>query len=183
MASAEPYASLHLAPERQPRQHPTTQFLQNGCPSCHPTNSVKALKAESLDWYWQTKTVQENTGKQTQYKSEKVNNLKYSKTKQNKSTRSARWQDSVLGDRGSVAVAYFWQTLLRHFWMITDNWFYSAHLQPWRAELLNKLCSNTMIQTIKNDDALLFVCLFICLSSSSSSSFITPWGSIQKYRK
>ena len=24
---------------------PTTQFLQAGCPSCHPTNSVKALKA------------------------------------------------------------------------------------------------------------------------------------------
>jgi len=37
--------SLHLAPDRQPRQHPTTQFLQAGCPSCHPTNSVKALKA------------------------------------------------------------------------------------------------------------------------------------------
>jgi len=29
---------------RQPRQHPTTQFLQAGCPSCRPTNSVKALK-------------------------------------------------------------------------------------------------------------------------------------------
>jgi len=25
--------------------HPTTQFLQAGCPSCCPTNSVKALKA------------------------------------------------------------------------------------------------------------------------------------------
>ena len=24
----------------------TTQFLQAGCPSCRPTNSVKALKAE-----------------------------------------------------------------------------------------------------------------------------------------
>jgi len=24
---------------------PNTQFLQTGCPSCHPTNSVKALKA------------------------------------------------------------------------------------------------------------------------------------------
>jgi len=30
---------------RQPRQHATTQFLQAGCPSCRPTNSVKALKA------------------------------------------------------------------------------------------------------------------------------------------
>jgi len=30
----------------QPRQHPTTQFLQAGCPSCRPTNSVKALKEQ-----------------------------------------------------------------------------------------------------------------------------------------
>jgi len=45
VASVGPYASLHLAPDRKPRQHPTTMFLQAGCPSCHPTNSVKALKA------------------------------------------------------------------------------------------------------------------------------------------
>ena len=44
LASAGPYASLHLAPERQPCQHPTTRFLQTGCPFCHPTNSIKALK-------------------------------------------------------------------------------------------------------------------------------------------
>ena len=43
MASAGPYASLHLAPDRQPRQQPTV-FLQAGCPSCCPTNSVKAPK-------------------------------------------------------------------------------------------------------------------------------------------
>jgi len=24
-------------------------FLQAGCPSCHPTNSVKALKANDMD--------------------------------------------------------------------------------------------------------------------------------------
>ena len=29
-------------------QHPTTQFLQAGCPSCRPTNSVKALKTKRL---------------------------------------------------------------------------------------------------------------------------------------
>jgi len=45
MASAGPYASLCLAPDRQPRQHPITQFIQAWCPSCCPTNSVKALKA------------------------------------------------------------------------------------------------------------------------------------------
>ena len=27
VASAGPYASLHLAPDREPRQHPTTQFF------------------------------------------------------------------------------------------------------------------------------------------------------------
>jgi len=35
VASAGPSASLHLA----------LSVLQAGCPSCHPTNSVKALKA------------------------------------------------------------------------------------------------------------------------------------------
>ena len=34
---------------RQPRQHPTTHFLQAGCPSCCPTNSVKALKSAMED--------------------------------------------------------------------------------------------------------------------------------------
>jgi len=48
VASAGPYASLHLAPDRQPRQHPTTRFLQAGCPSCRPTNSIKALKATNM---------------------------------------------------------------------------------------------------------------------------------------
>jgi len=45
VASAGPYANLHLTPGRKPHQHPTTQFLQVECPSCHPNNSVKALKA------------------------------------------------------------------------------------------------------------------------------------------
>ena len=44
VASAGPYASLHLSPDRLPRQHPTS-FLQAGCPCCSPTNSVKALSA------------------------------------------------------------------------------------------------------------------------------------------
>ena len=45
VASAGPYASLHLAPDRQPHQHPPLCFLQAACPSCRPANSVKALKA------------------------------------------------------------------------------------------------------------------------------------------
>jgi len=47
VASAGPSANqMHLTPDREPRQYLTTQFLQAGCPSCHPTNSVKALKAK-----------------------------------------------------------------------------------------------------------------------------------------
>ena len=45
MASAGPYASLHLATDRQPYQHPTTQFFTGRCPSCCPTYSAKSLKA------------------------------------------------------------------------------------------------------------------------------------------
>jgi len=36
---------------RQPRQHPTAQFLQAGCPSWRPTNSVKALKETTVNYY------------------------------------------------------------------------------------------------------------------------------------
>ena len=47
VASAGPYANnLHLAPNRQPHQHLITQFLQAGCSSRRPTNSIKALKAK-----------------------------------------------------------------------------------------------------------------------------------------
>ena len=81
-------------------------FLQAGCPSCHPTNSVKALKVTAFRLVWVefnappdtieviseavftanhlTDTDKQNSTwkyKQTQYKSGKVNNLKYSKTK------------------------------------------------------------------------------------------------------
>jgi len=31
------------------KQQTNTQFLQAGCPSCRPTNSVKALKGKALD--------------------------------------------------------------------------------------------------------------------------------------
>ena len=44
------WAICKSAPDpRQPRQHPTTQFLQAGCPSWRPTNSVKTLKAYNTD--------------------------------------------------------------------------------------------------------------------------------------
>jgi len=49
MASAGPYAILHLVPDKitTPAPHHSS-LLQAGCPSCHPTNSVKALKEIAL---------------------------------------------------------------------------------------------------------------------------------------
>jgi len=44
VASAGPYASLHLAPDNH-TSTPLLSFLQAGCPSCRPTNSVKAVNA------------------------------------------------------------------------------------------------------------------------------------------
>jgi len=43
---------------------PPLSFLQAGCPSCRPTNSVKGLKAQIVNWnmYHKTWTVQSNSG-------------------------------------------------------------------------------------------------------------------------
>jgi len=43
VASAGLYASLHLIPDNH-TNIPPLSFLQAGCPSCYPNNSVKALK-------------------------------------------------------------------------------------------------------------------------------------------
>ena len=47
VASAGLYASLHLIPDNHANILPLS-FLQAGCPSCRPTNDVKALKAHKL---------------------------------------------------------------------------------------------------------------------------------------
>jgi len=47
VASAGPYASLHLIPDNHANIPHHSVFLQTGCPSCHPTNSVKALKEKN----------------------------------------------------------------------------------------------------------------------------------------
>jgi len=45
IASAGPHANLHLDPDiTTPAPHHSV-FFQAGCPSCHLTNSIKALKA------------------------------------------------------------------------------------------------------------------------------------------
>jgi len=41
------YASLHLILDNH-ASIPPLSFLQAGCPSCHPTNIIKALKAKAL---------------------------------------------------------------------------------------------------------------------------------------
>ena len=60
MASAGPYACISLQTDNHASTPPLC-FLQAGCPSCCPTNSVKALKAVSkilifyFVWIWVNK--------------------------------------------------------------------------------------------------------------------------------
>jgi len=39
-----------LQSHRHQKQTKTQFFLQAGCPSCHPTNSVRALKEKDVDY-------------------------------------------------------------------------------------------------------------------------------------
>jgi len=48
VASAEPYASLLLIPDNH-ANIPPLSFLQVWCPSCRPTNSVKAQTHRTHD--------------------------------------------------------------------------------------------------------------------------------------
>ena len=52
VASAGPYASLHLAPDRKPRQHPTTQFFtgQILLLNCVAQTSTNLLELELNDF-------------------------------------------------------------------------------------------------------------------------------------
>jgi len=48
---------MQLCISLQADNHASTQplrFLQAGCPSCRPTNIVKALKAEAIKYLWMT---------------------------------------------------------------------------------------------------------------------------------
>jgi len=44
VTSAGPYASLHLAPDRQPRQHPTTQFFTGRVPFLPPNQQRQSTE-------------------------------------------------------------------------------------------------------------------------------------------
>ena len=52
VVSAGPYASLHLAPDRQPHQHPTTQFFyrSDALPAAQPTVSKHEYKSFKI-WH------------------------------------------------------------------------------------------------------------------------------------
>ena len=67
MVSAGPYASLYLVPADNHASTPPLCFLQAGCPSCRPTNSVKALKAvvclQCFDYEDNTTIKEHNTKK------------------------------------------------------------------------------------------------------------------------
>jgi len=45
VALAGPYGSLQFAPDTTMPAPPPLSFVQARCPSCHLTNSIKALKA------------------------------------------------------------------------------------------------------------------------------------------
>ena len=52
MASAGPYANLHQLQTDNHASTPRLSFLQAGCPSCRPTNSVKVMKAKRHTKEW-----------------------------------------------------------------------------------------------------------------------------------
>jgi len=52
VASAGPYASLHLAPDKQPHQHPTTLFFTGRMPFLPPNQqrqSTEGIKITSTE--------------------------------------------------------------------------------------------------------------------------------------
>jgi len=48
-ASAGPDASLHLAPDRQPHQHPTTQFFTGRMPFLPPNQQCQSTEGKSTE--------------------------------------------------------------------------------------------------------------------------------------
>ena len=46
--SAGTYASLHLAPDRQPRQHPTTYFFTGRMPFLPPNQQRRSTEGNTL---------------------------------------------------------------------------------------------------------------------------------------
>jgi len=51
VASAGPYANLHLDPDTQPRRHPTTQYFTGWMPFLPPNHSL-SFAPINLDWFY-----------------------------------------------------------------------------------------------------------------------------------
>jgi len=69
VASAGPHASVHLAADNH-ASTPPLSFLQAGCPSCCPTNSVRALKEkcnQSVNFYFSRTDAKIATSLQVQW--------------------------------------------------------------------------------------------------------------------
>jgi len=49
VASAGPYASLHLAPDRQPHQHPTTRVFTGRMPFLPPNQQRQSTEGKCRD--------------------------------------------------------------------------------------------------------------------------------------
>ena len=49
MASAGPYASLHLTPDRQPRQYPTTLFFTGRMPFLLPNQQHQSTEGTNTE--------------------------------------------------------------------------------------------------------------------------------------
>jgi len=50
VASAGPYANLHLDPDTQPRQHPTTQFFTGRMPFLPPNQQRQSTEGTELEF-------------------------------------------------------------------------------------------------------------------------------------
>jgi len=57
VASAGPYASLHLTPDRQQHQHPTTQFFTGRMPFLSPNQQRQSTEGTS-NYFYQISTCQ-----------------------------------------------------------------------------------------------------------------------------
>jgi len=58
VASAGPYASLHLTPDRYPRQHPTTQFFTGQMPFLLPNQQRQSTEGKITEDRLQLQTLQ-----------------------------------------------------------------------------------------------------------------------------
>ena len=57
VASAGPYASLHLAPDRQPHQHPTTPFFTGRMPFPPPNQQCQSTEGSTPHYYYASAVV------------------------------------------------------------------------------------------------------------------------------